>query len=163
MAQISAASDQPNLDLVNATRDLKDAETRIARLADAVENGTYALGEVEERLRQHREKRDRAKAVIAAQGPAGRLDPQVIDDLFQRLGGLVALADRLTMTEQQALFEAAELSIRFDPTVRQAIFKAEPACGVSVRVGGPRCTRRPRSCSRRSWRWRGESPRRSGA
>jgi chromosome segregation ATPase len=112
------------------------AVTRIARLADAVENGTFALGEVEERLRQHREKRDRAKAVIAAaQGPAGRLDPQVIDDLFQRLGGLVALADRLTMAEQQALFEATELSIRFDP-VRQAIFKAEPACGVSVRVGG---------------------------
>jgi hypothetical protein len=96
-----------------------------------------ALEEVEERLRQHREKRDHAKAVIAAaQGPAGRLDPQVIEDLFHRLGGMVALADQLTTAEQQAIFDAAELSIRFDPTLRQATFKVDLACGVSVRVGG---------------------------
>jgi len=137
MEQIVSSSDQPNLDLVNASRDLKEAETRIGRLADAVENGTFVLDEVEERLRQHREKRDRAKAVIAAaQGPAGRLDPQVIGDLLDRLGGLVALADRLTTAEQQAIFEAAELSIRFDPTIRKATFKVDLACGVSVRVGG---------------------------
>jgi site-specific DNA recombinase len=137
MEQIAAASDQPNLDLVNAARDLKEAETRIARLADALENGTFALEEVEERLRQHREKRDHAKAVIAAaQGPAGRLDPQVIEDLFHRLGGMVALADQLTTAEQQAIFDAADLSIRFDPTLRQATFKVDLACGVSVRVGG---------------------------
>jgi len=40
------------------------------------------------------------------------------------------------MAEQQVIFETAELSIRFDRTVRQATFKVEPACGVSVRVGG---------------------------
>jgi hypothetical protein len=88
MEQIAAATDQPSLDPVNASRDLKVAQTRIARVVDAIENGTFALDEVEERLRKHREKRDRAKAVIAsAQGPAGPLDPQVIGDLFNRLGG----------------------------------------------------------------------------
>jgi site-specific DNA recombinase len=137
LEQIASAADEPNLDLANASRDLEDAEARIARLVDAVENGTFALDEVEERLRQHREKRDRAKAVIAAgQGVAARLDPQVIGDLLHRLGGLVALAERLTLAEQQAIFEAARLSIRFDPTLRQATFKVDLACGVSVRVGG---------------------------
>ncbi|MDA8393223.1 MAG: hypothetical protein M0Z87_10625 [Actinomycetota bacterium] len=65
-----------------------------------------------------------------------RLDAQAIGDLFHRLGGLVTLADRLTTAEQQAIFEAAELSIRFDPTIRQATFKVDLARGVSVRVGG---------------------------
>ncbi len=79
----------------------------------------------------------RAQAVIAAtQGMESRLDAQAIGDLFHRLGGLVTLADRLTTAEQQAIFEAAELSIRFDPTIRQATFKVDLARGVSVRVGG---------------------------
>lgn len=135
MEQIACASDQSSLDLANATRDLKEAETRIARLADAVESGTFALGEIEQRLRQHREKRDRAKAVIAAaQGVIGRLDAQAIGDLFHWLGGLVTMADRLTTAEPQAIFEAAELSIHFDPTFRQATFKVDLARGVNVRT-----------------------------
>jgi hypothetical protein len=138
MEQIAAASDQPNLDLVNAALDLKEAETRIARLADALENGTFALEEVDERLRQHREKRDRARAVIAAaQGPAGRLDQQVIEELFHRLGGMVALADQLTTAEQQAIFDAAELSIRFDPTRRRRPSRSTSPVGLAcVSEGG---------------------------
>jgi len=48
------------------------------------------------------------------------------------------------MAEQQAIFDAAELSIRFDPTVHQATFKVDLACGVSARVGGPTCNFAPR-------------------
>jgi len=59
----------------------------------------------------------------------------VIGDLCHRLGGLVALTEQLTSAKQQANFEGAELSIRFDPTVRQATFKVDLACGASVRVG----------------------------
>jgi site-specific DNA recombinase len=157
MAQIAAASTQPNLELASATQDLKEAETRIARLAEAVENGTFAIEEIAERLRQHRERRDRAKAVIAAaQETPGRLDPEAINELFSRLGGLVALADRLTIAEQRAIFEAAELRIHFDPTIRQAAFGVDLGRGVSVRVGGPRRTQRPRPCSERNCRWRSQ-------
>lgn len=75
MDQIAAASEAPNVELANAARDLKEAETRISRLADAIENGTLASDEVAERLRQHRERRNRAKAIIAAaQSAVGPLD-----------------------------------------------------------------------------------------
>ncbi|MGH9130380.1 MAG: hypothetical protein ACRDWV_01635 [Acidimicrobiales bacterium] len=137
MGQIAAASEVPNLELTSAVRDLKEAETRIARLADAIENETLAVEEVAERLRRHRERRDQAKAVIAAaQGAAGTLDPQAISDLLKRLGGLVAIADRLTIAEQRAIFEAAELQVRFDPTMRQATFKVDLGRGVNACVGG---------------------------
>ncbi len=135
--QIATASEVPNLELTSAVGDLKEAETRIARLADAIENETLAVEEIAERFRRHRERRDQAKAVMAAaQGAAGTLDPQAISDLLKRLGGLVAIADRLTITEQRAIFEAAELQVRFDPTMRQATFKVDLGRGVSACVGG---------------------------
>lgn len=47
-----------------------------------------------------------------------------------------AFAGRLSTGEQRVTFEATELSIRFDPTIRQATFKVDLARRVSVRVGG---------------------------
>lgn len=56
---------------------------------------------------------------------------------MKRLGGLVAISDRLTVAEQRAIVEAAELQVRFDPTMRQATFKVNLGVGLArVSEGG---------------------------
>ena len=113
--QIAAASTQAAPAVSQATSDLKDAGQRIDRLVAAIENGVLAPDEVADKLRQLRDRRDRAKAVLAAaETTTGQLDPKAIADLLDQLGGLVAIEATLTDEERRSVLEESNLSIRYN-------------------------------------------------
>jgi site-specific DNA recombinase len=137
LEQVALAGSEPPRELAMAANDLKDALARIDRLASAVENGVFTADEVAAKLGLLRERRERAKAVIAAgEGQTGRLDAGAIADLLDELGGLVAVADLLTDDERKAIFAQSNLSVRYHSPTRTARFVTDLGRGVSVRVEG---------------------------
>jgi site-specific DNA recombinase len=137
LEQIASAGTQPLPAISQAASDLKDAGQRIDRLVTAIENGVLAPDEVADKLHQLRERRDRAKAVLAAaEATTGQLDPKAIANLLDQLGGLVAIETTLTDDERRSVLEESNLSIRYNHDTRTALFKVDLARGVSVRVGG---------------------------
>jgi len=138
LEQIAAASTEPPQAVSQAASDLKDAGQRIDRLVGAVECGILAPDEVADKLRQLRDRRDRAKAVLAAaETTTGQLDPQAIANLLDQLGGLVAIESTLRDDERRAVLEESNLSIRYNHDTRTALFKVDLARGVScVSEGG---------------------------
>lgn len=137
LEQIATASIDAPPAVSQAASDLKDAGQRIDRLVAAVESGILAPDEIADKLRHLRERRDRAKAVLAAAETAtGQLDPQAIARLLDDLGGLVAIEASLTRQERRAVLEESNLSVRYNHDTRTALFKVDLARGVSVRVGG---------------------------
>jgi hypothetical protein len=102
-------------------------------------------GLVADKLRQLRDRRDRAKAVLdAAETATGQLDPKAIAELLDQLGGLVAAEATLTDEERRSVLEESNLSIRYNHDTRTALFKVDLARGVSVCVGGGTSTLTPR-------------------
>jgi hypothetical protein len=65
------------------------------------------------------------------------LDPAVVSDVLDELGGLLGLEAALTDDERRKVLAASNFEARYDPTTREALFKVDLACGVSVGVGGP--------------------------
>jgi hypothetical protein len=99
------------------------SKARIERLVGAVESGVFTADEVAAKLNVLRERRDRAKAVLAAgEGQTGRLDVGAIARLLDELGGLVAVADLLTDDERKAIFAQSNLSGRDHAPTRTARF-----------------------------------------
>ena len=137
LEQIAAASTEAAPAVSQAASDLKDAGQRIDRLVTAVESGILAPEEVADKLRHLRDRRDRAKAVLAAaETTTGQLDPKAIANLLDQLGGLVAIEATLSGDEHRAVLEESNLSIRYNYDTRTALFKVDLARGVSVGVGG---------------------------
>jgi hypothetical protein len=152
LEQIAAASTEPPQAVSQAASDLKDAGQRIDRLVAAVESGILAPEEVADKLRQLRDRRDRAKAVLAAaETTTGQLDPKAIADLLDQLGGLVAIEATLTDEERRSVLEESNLSIRYNHDTRTALFKVDLGRGVSVCVGGPSCGFTPTIRLSTSW------------
>jgi hypothetical protein len=63
--QVALAGSESPPELTLATNDLKDAVARIDRLVGAVEGGFVTADEVVTKLNHLRERRERAKAVLA--------------------------------------------------------------------------------------------------
>jgi hypothetical protein len=137
LGQIVSEADHPPSDLASASGELADATRRIARLVDAVENGTFDQAEVDGKLRQLRERQRTAKALLAAaEAPRAKLDPRAISDMLDRLGGLMNLEARLTDEERKAIFSETALRVSWNATTRVAKFSVDLAVGVSECVGG---------------------------
>ena len=135
--QIATAGSEPLPAIGQAVSDLKDAGQRIDRLVNAIENGILAPEEVADKLRQLRDRKARATAVLdAAETATGQLDPKAIAELLDQLGGLVAVEATLSDEERRSVLEESNLSIRYNHDTRTALLKVDLARGVSVCVGG---------------------------
>jgi site-specific DNA recombinase len=135
--QIADATHHAPPAVTQAALDLKDARQRIERLVTAVESGVLAPDEIASKLRDLRERRDRATAVLAAaETMTGQLDAPAIAQLLDELGGLVAIEATLTDDERRAVLQESTLAVRYNHHTRTAHYKVDLGRGVSVRVGG---------------------------
>jgi len=103
-----------------------------------------------------------------AEAPARRqLSAREIAAWAEEPGGLVKVLEAADPNDRAAVYEAIGINLVYTPTSIEnevaTVRAAAELARVAERVGGGRCTRRPRWCFGRSWRWRVDSPRRSGA
>jgi site-specific DNA recombinase len=136
-----------------ARRKLADCDQRLAKYRKVLDAGADAavvagwMAEVQgERLRAERE--------LQAATPGERLSKAEIRRLVLALRGIASVLATVDPKDKAEIYRELGVQVAYDPAERLVSVTAG-AC-TTARVGGPRCARRPRSCSGRSWRWQGE-------
>jgi len=146
-----------------AKKTVADADRKIARLEEALENG-LPLATFVRLARKHEIARDAAKAELArqtTQQPA-ELSPQEFKAAIQHARSLAAALTGASDTQRRQLYEALGLKIDYDPTERTIHATITPIAPVGVKsgVGGGTRYKNPRSpygpdldfcLSERSW------------
>ena len=130
-----------------AKRSVADADRKIARLEQALEDG-LPLATFVRLARKHEIARDAAKAEltrISKHQPEG-LSPEEFKVGLEHARGLAAALAGATDTQRQQLYEALGLEIEYDPSEKVVHASISPLAPVGVKpsVGGGTSTLTPR-------------------